>query len=529
MLTQSSPTQLFRPSFKDREEREKNPCNRMLAVSCPSRCKGSFGLRGLCVPATACANTVFSRITRARWQPAVLYLLFFFSGSAGLGYQMVWSKMFATGLGHEMPAVLAVLCAFMGGMALGAWWLDGFIARSRAPGCWYGILEILVGAWGFLSAALIPVANQAALPLIGLEPSPLRHWLIAFTLPALVLLPATAAMGATLPAMERFVSPLLAHGRCVGAIYASNTLGAVVGILASTFVIVPALGLRRSAWLLAAINVVCGAVALLAGARLSSTSPAAQEGKPRTDSSGPASEPGAAVEDRRLPKNFCAASPLRLGMTLFFTGLLGIGFETVGVRVLSQILENTVYTFAAVLSVFLLGTSLGAVLYQRFGVPLMLVREAPTGAHDARAVRQTAAHRLPGDLLGAISLACLLGALALGKSQTIYDACRSTLGDSEMAVLVAEMALASAVLLLPTIFMGMTFSCLVQTARRAEGGVGRAAALNTVGGALASALFGVVLLPLIGSKWTLVLISLGYLALAPRCAARRRGFWVGAL
>jgi len=158
-----------------------------------------------------------------------------------------------------------------------------------------------------------------------------------------------------------------------------------------------------------------------------------------------------------------------------------------------------------------------------------LVREAPTGAHDARAVPKASAHCLPGDLLGAISLACLLGAIALGKSQTIYDACRSTLGDSEMAVLVAEMALASAVLLLPTIFMGMTFSCLVQRARRAGGGVGRAAALNTFGGALASALFGIFLLPLLGSKWTLVLISLGYLALAPRFAAWRWGFWVGAL
>src|SRR5207237_8876408 len=65
-----------------------------------------------------------------------LYLLFFLSGAAGLGYQMVWSKMFAAGLGHEMPAVLAVVCAFMGGMAIGAWTLDGVVARSRRPGYW---------------------------------------------------------------------------------------------------------------------------------------------------------------------------------------------------------------------------------------------------------------------------------------------------------------------------------------------------------------------------------------------------------
>ena len=468
-------------------------------------------------------------MTRARWQPALLYLLFFFSGSAGLGYQMVWSKMFATGLGHEMPAVLAVLCAFMGGMALGAWRLDSLIARSRSPRCWYACLEILIGAWGFFSAALIPVANQAAMPLIGLEPSPLRHWLIAFVLPSLALLPATAAMGATLPAMERFVSPLLAHGRCVGAIYASNTLGAVLGILASTFVIVPALGFRRSAWMLAAVNVLCGAVALLAGARLSSTAPATQEGKQTKDSSRPASEPGAVAEASRIPKNFGAASRLRISMTVFCTGLFGIGFETVVVRVLSQVLENTVYTFAAVLSVFLLGTSIGAALYQRFGVPQIRVGEAPTGAGDARALLQASPRPLLDGLLGGISLSCLLGVLALGKSQTFYDACRAALGDASLAVLAAEMTLASVVLLLPSVFMGATFSCLVQAARRAEGGVGRAAALNTFGGALASALFGVVLLPLIGSKWTLVLISLGYLALAPTFAGWRRGFLLGAL
>src|SRR5206468_2624653 len=144
-------------------------------------------------------------------------------------------------------------------------------------------------------------SNQAALPLIGLEPSPLRHWLVAFILPALVLLPATAAMGATLPAMERWLSPLLVHGRCVGAIYASNTLGAVAGILACTFVIVPALGFRLAACLLAAVNVVCGAVALLAGPWLSPAAPAMQDGKERKVSSLPASEPGAAAEDSRIP------------------------------------------------------------------------------------------------------------------------------------------------------------------------------------------------------------------------------------
>src|SRR5207245_7186741 len=124
------------------------------------------------------------------------------------------------------------------------------------------------------------------------------------------------------------------------------------------------------------------------------------------------------AEDSRIRRNFGAASRLRLSMTVFFTGLLGIGFETVGVRVLSQVMENTVYTFAAVLSVFLLGTSIGAALYQRFGVPPMLVREAPTAARDARALPEASPQRLLGDLLGALSLILLFVSVSLGVLST---------------------------------------------------------------------------------------------------------------
>ena len=59
-----------------------------------------------------------------------LLVLFFSSGAAGLGYQMVWVRMFAAGLGHETPAVLAVAGAFLGGVAVGAWFLDRRISRS---------------------------------------------------------------------------------------------------------------------------------------------------------------------------------------------------------------------------------------------------------------------------------------------------------------------------------------------------------------------------------------------------------------
>ena len=191
----------------------------------------------------------------------LLHALFFFSGAAALGYQLVWSKMFSTGLGHETPAVLAIIAAFMGGMALGAAVIDRFIPRSARAGLWLGGLELTIGAWAMLVSFLIPSANDFALRLIGLAPGGFQHWMIAFTMPALVLLPATAAMGAMLPAMEKFLSALAPQNESVGCVYAANTFGAVSGTLLAPFVLMPALGFSRSCWVLAIVN---GGVSVMA-------------------------------------------------------------------------------------------------------------------------------------------------------------------------------------------------------------------------------------------------------------------------
>ena len=63
----------------------------------------------------------------------ILLILVFFSGAAGLLYEIVWTRMFAIGLGHEMPSLLAVVAAFFSGLAIGALALDGRISRSRRP------------------------------------------------------------------------------------------------------------------------------------------------------------------------------------------------------------------------------------------------------------------------------------------------------------------------------------------------------------------------------------------------------------
>jgi spermidine synthase len=407
-----------------------------------------------------------------------LFFFIFLSGLAGLGYEIVWTRMFSLALGHEILAVLAVVAAFFSGLALGAYGLDGLVSRSRFPGRWYALFELIIGGWSLALISLIPAANHIASTLIGLDPSPFRQWSVAFGLPFLVLLPATAAMGGTLPAMERLVSRLRRDGWSVGGLYAANTLGAVVGTLGSTLLLVPAVGLTVTLAVLALVNFLCAAGVYLGAAR--------DEGRLAR----------VRVEVPGLP------SRRRLLSAVFATGLFGIGYEVVIIRAISQVLENTVYTFAAVLSVYLLATALGAALYQRF---------AP----------RTGFPEVLRGLLLATSVACLAGVALLWATDTLYAGVRTGLGGGFAGSIAGELAVAFAVFFLPATAMGAAFSHLAQGARDRDG-FGVALGVNTIGAAMAPLVFGILLLPALGSKLVLVGLSLGYVLLAPGRPSPRR-------
>lgn len=413
----------------------------------------------------------------------ILYLIAILSGAAGLGYEMVWTRSMGLALGHEFPAVLAVLGAFFAGMALGAWALGERIRCHPHPHRWYVGLEVVIGVWSFVLAATMPAAARWIGIAIGPAPSPLRHWSIAFGGTLLLLAPATIAMGATLPAMEQMLMRLRRTGRFVGGIYGANTMGGVLGTVAATFWLVTDWGIRLTAEVMAVCNLFCAAGAV-AAFRCGS------------------SRPMTAV------RRFVTKRPISgLYVTLFLTGLLGISYEVVAIRVLSQVLENTVYSFAAALAVYLFGTAAGAALYQRFGAG------APYRIVLAR-------------LLTAISLSCLAGTVVLSLSAPLYSLIHLGMGQSRLSAYAAEMVVALSVFLLPTMAMGAVFSHLAQAVSLKRGSMGKALAVNMVGSAAAPILFGPVLLPVAGIKPLLLLVSLAYLVLLP--AGRRKWSWVPA-
>lgn len=400
-------------------------------------------------------------------QLALACALMVASGFAGLAYQIVWTQQSTAWLGHESAAVLAVVAAFFGGLALGALASSPRIERSSRPERWYAGCEIVIGVWSIVLVLLLNPTTGALLTSIGPQPAPLWHWSVAFFGTFLLLLPATAAMGATLPAMERVLATTQAKSVAISALYAANTFGAVVGVLAAAFWLVPQLGLMRSAIACAMLNFGCAATALSLHT---------------------------IVQVRDQSRQSSSANNALV--LLAITGLLGIAYEVLIVRALSQIAENTVYTFALLLAVYLIGTAIGAAIYARW-----LVRVLDT-------------QRLRSLLLQALAGACLLGTLLLSGAQSIKSSLLAALGMSMTAALTAEAAIAATAFFLPTVLMGALFSHLCTSARASGVSFGRAIGVNTLGAAVAPFLFGVLLLPLVGLKLALLLIAIGYLVLA---------------
>ena len=402
------------------------------------------------------------------------------SGFAGLGYQIVWTLQVAPWVGHEAAAVLAVITAFFGGLAVGAFACGAAVERSRRPVLWYAACETVIGLWALVLLLAMPTFGTSVLQAIGADATPVRQWVVVFGATFVVLLPATAAMGATLPAFERALRGSSWTGRSIATAYACNTLGAVIGVLGTTFWLIPAVGLAWTATVCVVVNLSCAVLAL-----------------------------------RVLPSHAAVAAPRLenvksppLLVRLWITGLLGIGYEVLVVRVLSQVNEDTVYTFALLLAVYLAGTTCGAAFHRR----------RLQDVHTPRLVER---------LTLLLAAACLAGTGTLWFSAALRMWLIDLLPTSVYAALAAEALLAVAAFALPTVVMGMLFAALCDHAATAGSSIGRAVAANTFGAACGPCLFGVVLVPACGPKTALLIVVAGYLAMTVTPGSLRGGRWTG--
>jgi predicted membrane-bound spermidine synthase len=265
-----------------------------------------------------------------------LVILFVGSGCAALIYEIVWLQMLGLVIGASAISLGVLLATFMGGMCLGSLLFPKFVSRNLHPLLMYGVLELLIGAIGLLELVLVPFMGDLYTHIAS--PGGYAVALRA-VMAGICLLPPTMLMGATLPAIARYVESSPRGVSWLGFFYGGNTLGAVLGCLLAGFYLLAQYDIYVATYTAAVIDAGIGALAIL----LSRVSP-----------------------HEAIRKEDAAAAPQRspgawtVYVTLGLSGLTGLGAEAIWTRQLSLMLGATVYTFSNILAVFLLGLGIGA-------------------------------------------------------------------------------------------------------------------------------------------------------------------------
>ncbi len=364
-------------------------------------------------------------------------------------YQVVWTRLVALAAGSQVEAISAVLVAFFGGLALGARWLGPTADRVASPLRLYGLLEI--GAGALAVATLIPLAVLAS-GRIDLASGP------ALLVATGSLIPSATLLGGTLPALLRAGAgnPARRAGWIVGA----NALGSVIGVGVAVLAI-PALGLRATLASAAVGSAAVGVAALVAARRAAMPGGFAHT-IPRESAVGEAAAP----QTWALPIAVVHAVAMAAGAA-------SMAFEVLAARMFALRLGSSLFAWAAVLALFLIGLAAGNLVF------------AGIAARSRRPVLAL------GWIEAAAAVALAAGSALLSHSPALPA---EGLGPRALFALIVGVAPAA-------ILMGGAFPFFVRLAVRGDGiggAFGGVSAWNTAGGIGGTLLAPFVLLPILG-------------------------------
>ena len=268
--------------------------------------------------------------------PALL-LLFVGSGAAALIYETVWLQLLQLVIGSSAVSVGVLLGTFMGGMCLGSLWLPRAISARRHPLRVYALLELGVGACGLVLLLAMPLVGRVYFATGG---GGLSGFLARGIVAAACLLPPTILMGATLPAVSRWIETT-PEGVCwLGWFYAGNIAGAVCGCLGAGFYLLRYYDMATATFAAVGLNIVVAVVGWVL-ARRADTPDVARPFQGRE---------GGGPERPALP----------VLLAIALSGFAALAGEVIWTRQIGLLFGATVYTFSIILAAFLIGLGGGS-------------------------------------------------------------------------------------------------------------------------------------------------------------------------
>lgn len=427
-------------------------------------------------------------------------------------YQTAWMRQFSTVFGTSELAVATVLSAYMGGLALGAAIAGKFVNQVKRPVFTYGVLEAAIAGSALMVPLLLQMASWIYAAILGGQPEPadasgLGQSLFYFVVAFIVLLIPTACMGATLPLLTRYaVNSDRQIGSRIGALYAINTAGAVLGTLLAAFILLPALGLFGTVCFGVAVNLLVFILAVVIAKN-------ANEGK--IDE--PDSLQNEAIAEAELSQSPVDAEvkdnsdlsawfgPKFILPIMLLSGTTAFVYEVLWTRLLSHILGGSVAAFATMLASFLSGIAIGSAIASRFAV------------NSTRSVQ---------------AFVIVQAAIAF-TSMAIYQWLHLAIPAEEG--LSGNIGIAIIILLPATLFIGATFPLAVRIFTTSVSGAANSSAQvyswNTVGAIFGAAFAGFFLIPALkyeGAIKVVVLTNI-FLGLIAALVITRIQLWYSAV
>jgi len=405
----------------------------------------------------------------------VLVVLFFGSGCAALIYEIVWLQLLQLVIGSTAVSLGVLLGTYMGGMCLGSWLLARVIPARRHPMRVYALLELGIGVIGIVELFVMPFVGQIYTAHVG---HGFQNILLRGLVSAVCLLAPTMLMGATLPAIARWVETTPQGVSWLGFFYGGNIAGAVFGCLLAGFYLLQVHDMPTATYVAAAINATVTLIAL----SLASESP----------HRAPADEPAQSRTAR-------ASGARGVYVTIALSGMSALGAEVVWTRLVSLMLGGTVYTFSIILAVFLVGLGIGS----------------SVGSFLARG---TMSRRIALGICQMLLAAAIAWTAHMISDSIPYWPIDLSISRSPWYTFQLDLARCLWAILPATVLWGASFPlALAAVAVRGQDPgrlVGGVYAANTVGAIIGALAFSMVLIPAVGTQWSQrVLIGLSTVAM----------------
>lgn len=179
---------------------------------------------------------------------SLLLLTAAFTGTASFMYEIAWIRMLSLVFDSSTYSFEVMLSAFILGIALGGFWIRKRIDTFTNPLAVLGKIQLVMGTLAAFSLVLymacfdLMVWTRSALSLT--EQGYFLFMLINYGSSALVMLPVTICAGMTLPLITKILIEHENNTSSIGRVYATNTLGSIIGVVVASQLVMPLLGLK---------------------------------------------------------------------------------------------------------------------------------------------------------------------------------------------------------------------------------------------------------------------------------------------